>query len=385
MQKILDYSKFMKNNLIIPIAGRASRFLDQGYLLPKPMITVGNRMMIDLAMQSIDYSNSKICFIVREDHVREFSIDQVLKKKFGDVTVIPIDGITKGTLCTCLLAKDHIDKSLPTWIYTPDVCHEKISLAVDEQYDGFLYTFKANNPAHSYCRIENNFVVEVEEKKVISDQANIGAYYWRTGFSFIEYAEKLVNAQDTTNGEFYVAPVFNYMLTDKLKVGFNQVQKFYCLGTPEDVSFFEKRILPVFGDKPIGLCSDHSGFQVKSWLMQYLDNYIDFGCYSTKDCDSIDFLRPALQHIQNGVSDFVIASCRTANGMCMAANKFEGIYATIVHDEFTAEYAVRHNAANVFCIPERNMTEELVYKILSKISINTFDGGRFATRLMKTL
>jgi RpiB/LacA/LacB family sugar-phosphate isomerase len=373
------------NNLIIPIAGQAKRFLDAGYRLPKPMITVGNRMMIDLAMQSVDYQDSNLIFIVREDHVREFSIDEVLRQKFGDdVTVVKLDTLTQGTLCTCLLAVKQIkDLSLPTFIYTPDVTFPQVALEVDDKYDGFLFTFKANSPSHSYCAVEGDLVVEVAEKQVISDQANVGLYYWKTGHDLVHYGEKLIHSNDTVNGEYYVAPVFNYMIRYGKTVGYHQVPKFYVLGTPADTDFFERRVLPVFGDKPVGLCSDHSGFQVKNWVFEQLGNTIDFGCYSLKDCDSIDFLKPAVQHIQNGVCDFVIASCRTANGMAMAANKFDGIHAAIVHDEFTAEYAIRHNAANVFCIPERNMTESLIHKILSKLESHTFDGGRFATRLMK--
>ena len=96
-----------KINLVIPIAGKAQRFLDKGYTSPKPMIMVKDQMMIDLAMSSIKYNDCQLIFVVRKDHVYTFSIDKILKEKFGeDIIVLATDGITRGSICTVLLAQD---------------------------------------------------------------------------------------------------------------------------------------------------------------------------------------------------------------------------------------------------------------------------------------
>ena len=69
-----------KINLVIPIAGKAQRFLDKGYTSPKPMIMVKDQMMIDLAMSSIKYDECQLIFVVRKDHIYTFSIDKILHK-----------------------------------------------------------------------------------------------------------------------------------------------------------------------------------------------------------------------------------------------------------------------------------------------------------------
>ena len=115
-----------KINLLIPIAGKAQRFLDEGYRMPKPLIMVKDELMIERAMTSVSWEDCNLIFVVRRDHIHSFSIDKILKEKFGkNVSIIATDGITRGTLCTCLLAEDLIDNDNPLLIYTPDVCFEK--------------------------------------------------------------------------------------------------------------------------------------------------------------------------------------------------------------------------------------------------------------------
>jgi RpiB/LacA/LacB family sugar-phosphate isomerase len=97
------------------------------------------------------------------------------------------------------------------------------------------------------------------------------------------------------------------------------------------LDFFRKNILKYYRSypKPIALCSDHSGHELKKMCIEILKDfqidYIDYGVYIKKDCDYIDFLKPAIYSVNNGTCDFVIASCRTANGMVIAANKFPDI------------------------------------------------------------
>jgi len=48
----------MKYNLLLPIAGKAQRFVDQGYSMPKPLIMAKTKQVIDWAMESVDTKDS---------------------------------------------------------------------------------------------------------------------------------------------------------------------------------------------------------------------------------------------------------------------------------------------------------------------------------------
>jgi choline kinase len=73
-----------KYNLVLPIAGKAQRFIDAGYLMPKPLILAKGKHVIDWSLESIDTTDCNLIFIVRLDHIYNFSIDKILKQKFGE-------------------------------------------------------------------------------------------------------------------------------------------------------------------------------------------------------------------------------------------------------------------------------------------------------------
>ena len=111
----------MKYNLLLPIAGKAQRFIDKGYNMPKPLIMAKTKQVIDWAMKSIKLDECNLIFAVRLEHINNFSIDDILRDKFGqDTKIVVVDHDTDGSVSTCLLAKEHINNDLPLIIYTPD-------------------------------------------------------------------------------------------------------------------------------------------------------------------------------------------------------------------------------------------------------------------------
>jgi len=179
-----------KYNLVLPIAGKAQRFIDAGYLMPKPLILAKGKHVIDWSLESIDTSDCNLIFIVRLDHIYNFSIDKILKQKFGDdISIVTVDHVTQGALETCTLAESYIDNELPLYIYTPDVYFlpQFKPDCISSDTDGFLLTFQANSPDHSYAEIgEGGIVSRVVEKEVISEHANVGLYYFKTGKMFLQ-------------------------------------------------------------------------------------------------------------------------------------------------------------------------------------------------------
>jgi RpiB/LacA/LacB family sugar-phosphate isomerase len=384
-----------KMNILLPIAGKAQRFIDKGYLVPKPLIIVDKKHIIDWALESIDLEGIdeyQLIFVVRLDHINDFAIDEILKQKFGeDVKIVVVDHITEGSVCTCLLAEEHIDNDDELLIYTPDVYFQNPfnPREIDNGVDGHILTFKANSPAHSYAQVdENGYVTKTVEKEVISENAAVGVYYFKTGKMFIKYANQLIDEDIRTNGEFYLCPIYNLMVGDGIGVKTSRVEKMHVLGTPPELEFFKNYVAPRFGTKPIALCSDHSGFELKEQAKTLLKSmgikYIDYGCYVNKDCDYADYINPAVGDVTGDV-DFIMGFCRTGQGVNIFANKSKKIRAALVFDEYTAEHAIRHNCANFFSIPSKYVDIEKLEKMVNAFLENTFDGGRHMTRMNKTI
>ena len=111
-----------KYNLLVPMAGRGQRFVDAGYKVPKQFIHVGSEQLLDISLNCFDLTECNLIFVVRDDQISNYNVDQILKYKYGnDITIVVTDGLTEGSTCSCLLAEDYIDNDIPLFIHTLDI------------------------------------------------------------------------------------------------------------------------------------------------------------------------------------------------------------------------------------------------------------------------
>jgi NDP-sugar pyrophosphorylase family protein len=222
-------------NIVIPAAGRGRRFLEAGYVTPKPFIRLREKPMIEHVIDSVRPTlgwNYRFTLLVQADALR------FLTPAFAGMTIIAVDGVTDGAARTVLLAKHIIDTPDPLLIVNSDqIIHWSVDdfLLSDRGRDGMIATFTATGPQYSYVRHDRGVVQEVAEKRVISDTATAGAYWWRRGAEFVRCAEAMIADDERVNGEFYVAPVYNYLLNPKTLVTTYPVDGVDQLGTPEDL------------------------------------------------------------------------------------------------------------------------------------------------------
>ena len=230
-------------NILIPMAGAGSRFKEAGYIFPKPLIEINNKPMIQCVIDSLNLEGNFI-FIVQKEHQEKFNINSVLKILKPNCKIIELDKITEGAACTTLLAKRYINNNNPLIIANSDQYIEWDSIKSmynfnSKKIDGSILTFNAIHPKWSYAKTDkNNFVTEVAEKKVISQNATVGVYFWKKGNDYVKYAEQMIKKNIRVNNEFYVCPVFNEAILDKKKIIIDPVHKMHGLGTPQDLNDF---------------------------------------------------------------------------------------------------------------------------------------------------
>ncbi len=233
-------------NILIPMAGEGRRFAEKGYTFPKPLIPIKNKPMIEHVVNSLNMDGRYI-FLVQKSHLEKYSLDLMLKQIAGkDCVVIPVDGITEGAACTCLLAKEYINDDDELIIANSDqiIEYSKENFDILRDWscaDGIIFSFYATHPKWSFAKLNlENKVSEVAEKKPISNIATTGIYYYRYGMEFVESAEDMIRKNVRTNNEFYVCPVYNEMiLREKVILPFF-VDKMFPTGTPEDLEEYTK-------------------------------------------------------------------------------------------------------------------------------------------------
>jgi hypothetical protein len=234
-----------KLNVLIPMAGDGSRFEKAGYSFPKPLIEVNGKPMIQVVVENLNI-DARFIFIVQKTHYEKYQLRYLLNLIAKNSEVVVIESKTEGAACTSLLAEKFINDDTPLLISNSDQFIEWNSSEFmygleSEGVDGGILTFEASHPKWSYVRLgSDGFIVEVAEKKVISNLATVGIYFWAKGKNYIKYAKQMINKNIRTNGEFYICPVFNEAIQEGLKIRAITVKKMWGLGTPEDLNLFLK-------------------------------------------------------------------------------------------------------------------------------------------------
>ncbi len=137
----------------------------------------------------------------------------------------------------------------------------------------------------------------------------------------------------------------------------------------------------------IALASDHAGYHLKQEVIRHLTEagatLHDFGCYSAESCDYPDYAHPLATAVEQGEYDFGIVICSTGNGICMTANKHQGIRAALCWDIPLARLARQHNNANVLGMPANYIATPLAMEIVDTFFSTDFEGGRHERRVSK--
>jgi dTDP-glucose pyrophosphorylase len=237
-------------NIVIPMAGRGSRFAAAGYQIPKPMIPVYGVPMIEVVLRNITPAREcRHIFLVLREHLDQFELEAYLQSISPGCAVVPVEQVTGGAACTVLMARNHIENDQPLMIANSDQfvdldINAYLDRLDDDSLEGLIMTFWSDHPKWSYCRLSaGGSVTEVVEKQVVSNEATVGIYNFRQGRDFVRAAERMIALNKRVNGEFYAAPAYNELIAEGRRIGvFNigrEYQQMYGLGVPEDLRAFE--------------------------------------------------------------------------------------------------------------------------------------------------
>lgn len=235
--------------VVIPMAGRGSRFVDAGYDVPKPLLPVHGVPMIELVVGNLAPSEpARFVFICRREHLDEYGFGAALRQAAPGCEIVTIDEVTEGAACTVMLAEHAVDPDDVLVIANSDqwVDHDidaHLALLRNGGLDGLIMTMTADDPKWSFVELGGDrMVTNVVEKEVVSDEATVGIYTFTRAREFFAGAREMIAADKRVNGEFYVAPVYNELIAAGARVGIDNIGAdragMYGLGTPADYEDF---------------------------------------------------------------------------------------------------------------------------------------------------
>lgn len=238
-------NKFL--TIVVPMAGRGSRFAQAGYLNPKPLIPINGIPMIKVVIDNLTPSRPhRFVFICQQEHVRKHDLKVKLNQWAPGSALVELTEVTQGAACTVLKAIDFLDTG-PLMIANSDQYVDRsiddYLRVQDEGLDGLIMTMTANDPKWSFVALNSSaLVTRVVEKEVISNEATVGIYNFARGTDFVLAANQMIERNERVNGEFYVAPVYNELISTGAKIGIynvgSEADGMYGLGTPRDLDLF---------------------------------------------------------------------------------------------------------------------------------------------------
>ena len=240
--------------IVVPLAGRGSRFSEAGFADPKPLINVCGQPMIKLVIDNIRPSQAhRFVFVCQRQHLVSYGLAAALEGWAPGCVVVALDGVTEGAACTVLAAREHIGPG-PLMIANSDQYVDidiNIYLAAFVPgSDGLIMTMYADDPKWSYAETDTSgAVTRVVEKQVISQDATVGIYNFASGDLFLQAADAMIANNRRVNGEFYVAPVYEELISAGRRVTAYNIgevsESMFGLGTPADLATF----LNLWGDR----------------------------------------------------------------------------------------------------------------------------------------
>ena len=233
-------------NIVVPMAGNGSRFVETGQIIPKPLIEVlHGKRMIEYVIDYVTLPEPhRFIFVCLEDHHRAFDFHRFFRARTNNYELVVSKNVTRGPAATALLAKEFVDDGSELIIaycdgfFTID-SGSFLRHSRERHADGALITYPSESPMDGYAEIDGDGrVLRTAEKEIISATAAAGFYYFREGRDFVAAAREMMAQRSDRRTELFVCPLYNELIRRGkivISVSIDRDQKIE-MGTPEDLA-----------------------------------------------------------------------------------------------------------------------------------------------------
>lgn len=229
--------------LVMPMAGRGSRFRQDGRATPKPLIELAGRPFFAWAVDSVARAVAirELVFVVLEEHVAEFDIEARVRAVYPTARVVAIPEVTAGAAETAAVGVSHLETPGPFAVNDCD--HAFLAEGLGGVVDalgrggaaGALLGFRADSPAYSYVRFgADGAVAGTVEKEVVSPFAIAGCYLFADPGAFAGQFARY--RADCPYGELFLSGVYNTIIAEGGRVLFHELARHVSFGTPAELA-----------------------------------------------------------------------------------------------------------------------------------------------------
>ena len=217
--------------VIVPLAGKGTRLLPLTKRVPKPLVRVAGRPVMDYVMDTLGHLDVEELIVIT-GHLRD-----VVERYIGEhypVTARFVEQTTlDGTAGAVHLARPYVDS--PVLIVFVDTLFDAdLSLIRTSDADGVIWAKEVEDYRRFGVIVTDpqGYMTRIVEKpdSPVSRLANIGVYYirdWRTLFDGIA---EVMRRRPGKGGEFYLTDAFQYMVDHGRKLRIARATGWYDCG-----------------------------------------------------------------------------------------------------------------------------------------------------------
>ena len=242
--------------LIIPMSGVGQRFKDKGYKLPKPLIPISGRPMIQHVVEMFP-GVEDLLFIVNKDHYEDSSLN--LEKRLLEIApkaqIAVIEPHKLGPAWAVQQASEYIALEAPVVVnYCDFACiwnfaafREKLHSGIDgliATYSGF-HPHMLRNTQYAYLKLDpSGELMQIQEKlsftpTPMNEPASSGTYGFGSGQILLNAVNSQISNNDSYNDEFYSSLTYKSMINSGKVIKNFEIERFFQWGTPEDLVDFK--------------------------------------------------------------------------------------------------------------------------------------------------
>lgn len=237
-------------HIIIPMSGVGKRFIDAGYKVPKPLIEVDGKPIIEHVCDLFP-GETKFTFICNAQHLAETNMREMLTSIKPGSQIVEIPNHKKGPVFAVDSINHLIDDEEEVIVNYCDFgtywdYHDFLEHTRSRDADGAVPSYKGFHPHmlgttnYAFMRDKDQWMLEIKEKEPFTDNrmqeyASNGTYYFKKGAYVKKYFRQLMDEDINLKGEYYVSLIYNLLVADNLKVSIYEIQHMLQWGTPGDV------------------------------------------------------------------------------------------------------------------------------------------------------
>jgi glucose-1-phosphate thymidylyltransferase len=218
--------------VIMPMAGKGTRLLPLTKRVPKPLVNVAGRPVMDYVMDALRRAGQLDELIIITGHLKE-KVEQYVRKNYDIPARFIEQKVLDGTAGAVNLARPYVDGPVVV-IFVDTLFDADLSIVKTTKADGIIWTKEVEDYQRFGVVVtdKQGHMTKIVEKPntPISKRANIGLQYvkdWRTLFDGIEHVLK---SPPGKGGEFYLTDAFQYMVDKGKKLFVSEVGGWYDCG-----------------------------------------------------------------------------------------------------------------------------------------------------------